>query len=640
MCGIVAVLSPREPVNPVGLSRATAALHHRGPDGQRQWHSADGSAGLGHARLSIIDLTTGDQPIANENERLHIVVNGEFYGYEPIRQELIERGHQLRTQSDSEIALHLYEELGTSCLKRLRGEFALALWDQENGLLFAARDRFGVKPLYWAKVGDTIYLASEAKALFAAGVPARWDHESYFQAMHVYFDQDRSLFEGVRQVPPGCYLLATRQHVQIVRYWDFDYPLASELANPAPDQEYIERMRDALDESIRIRLRADVPVGCYLSGGIDSCAILGIASQHHPQPIEAFTLCFDTAAFNEEAVAEEMARHAGANFHPLFVNQTKLADHFADAVWHSETITANPHGVAKFLLSELVRDYGYKVVLTGEGSDEILGGYAHFRRDLLLYNSQGQDPAVVQALLAKLHDENEVSRGILLPSGSPLSMESVSRRLGFAPSWLETRSANAVRYRKLFRAPFMAEFAERDAFQVFLDRFDVDGQLAGRDPVNQSLYLWTKSMLPNYLLNMLGDRMEMAHSIEGRVPFLDHHVVELVKSLPVSLKIRDMTEKFILREAARPVLTDTVYRRQKHPFLAPPSGLDPGGRLNQLMNDVLRGPALDQQPFFDPAGVRVLLDKMPTLEPSKRSGASYLLTLVLSTCVLGERYRL
>jgi asparagine synthase (glutamine-hydrolysing) len=640
MCGIVALFAKHEPISPQALTRATATLHHRGPDGQRQWIAPHGRVGLGHARLSIIDLTGGDQPIANEDERLHIVVNGEFYGYEAIRNELIERGHSMRTHSDSEIALHLYEELGVNCLRRLRGEFALALWDEGNQVLFAARDRFGVKPLYWARVGEMLYLASEAKALFAAGVPARWDHESFFQIMHVYFDQDRSLFEGVYQVPPGCFLLATRQHVQIVRYWDFNYPKADEIDASISDEDYIARMRAELDESIRIRLRADVPVGCYLSGGIDSCSILGMASKHHPDPIEAFTLCFDTEPYNEEAVAQEMARHAGANFHPLPVSQSILADNFADAVWHSETLTANAHGVAKFLLSQRVRDYGYKVVLTGEGSDEILGGYAHFRRDMLLYNSTGQDPDTVDQLLAKLSEDNEVSRGILLPSGSVMPMDNVRNRLGYVPSWLETRSSNGMRYRRLFRAEFLNEFQTRDPFEVFLDRFDIDGQLTGRDPVNQSLYLWTKSMLPNYLLNMLGDRMEMAHSVEGRVPFLDHHVVELVKSLPVSLKIRAMTEKYILREAARPVLTDTVYRRQKHPFLAPPSGLDASGRLNQLTNDVLRSSVLDDLPFFDPPSVRFLLDKMPTLEESKRGGASYILTMILSACILHERYRL
>ena len=640
MCGFVGIFSPTEPVNTDALDRGVKILHHRGPDGHKTWVAPHRHVALGHARLSIIDLVTGDQPLANEDEQIHLVVNGEFYGFEPIQRVLEARGHHLRTKSDSEIALHLYEECGNRFFERLRGEFAFVLWDERNGTLIAARDRFGIKPLYYAQVGNKLYLASEAKALFAAGVPARWDHESFYQVMHVYFEQDRSLFEGVKQVPPGCYLQATNGHVRIVRYWDFNYPRLDEMPPPVKDEVYIEQMRDALDEAVRIRLRADVPVGCYLSGGIDSCALLGFAARHHADPIEAFTLCFDTAAYNEEHVAQEMAEQAGANFHPLPIKQTQLADNFADAVWHSETITSNPHGVAKFLLSELVRDSGYKVVLTGEGSDEILGGYAHFRRDMLLNNSSGEDPKEVERLLALLLEENEVSRGILLPTGSPTSMESVLGTLGYVPSWLETRSANAVRYRKMFRDSFVQEFAERDPFRIFLNQFDVTGQLAGRDPVNQSLYLWTKSMLPNYLLNMLGDRMEMAHSIEGRVPFLDHKVVELVKSLPVRMKIRGMTEKFILREAARPVLTDTVYRRQKHPFLAPPAGLEPGGKLNQLMQDTLRGPTLESLPYFEPKSVIALLDRMPEFDDRKRSGASYLLTTILSACVLHERYRL
>lgn len=640
MCGIVAMFSRNGPVDADALKRGMQALVHRGPDGQRHWVAPHGRVALGHTRLSIIDLVTGDQPIANENEQLHVIVNGEFYDYERIQRELVARGHRLRTHSDSEIALHLYEDYGAHALRELRGEFAVILWDEPSGMLMAVRDRFGVKPLYYAQLGDTLYLASEAKALFAAGVPARWDHESFFQIAHVYFDQDRSLFAGVRQVPPGCYLLATREHTQIVRYWDFDYPKADAPAENLTDHEHVERMRHTLDEAVRIRLRADVPVGCYLSGGLDSCALLGMAAAHRNDPIEAFTLCFDVEPYNEEAVAKEMAAHARANFHPLPITQTELADNFFDCIWHSETLAANAHGVAKFLLSEKVRDHGFKVVLTGEGSDEILGGYAHFRRDMLLYSSAGQDPKEIERLLAELSDTNEVSRGVLLPSGEPLPMDSVRRTLGFVPSWLEVRSANSMRYRRLFRPEFMAAFADRDPFRVFLNRFDIDGQLTGRQPVNQSLYLWTKTMLANYLLNMLGDRMEMAHSIEGRVPFLDHKVVELVRDMPVAMKIRGMTEKYVLREAARPFVTNTIYRRQKHPFLAPPSGLEQTGRLSQLMEDTLRGPIMQSQPFFEPKAVIGLLDRMPSLDEQKRAGASYILTYVLSACVLHERYKL
>lgn len=641
MCGIVAIFSPRETVSEEALRRATRQLEHRGPDAQRQWIAPHGKVGLGHARLSIIDLQTGDQPLTNEDESIHLVANGELYDFERIRGELEEEGHRFRTHSDSEIAVHLFEDYGTQFLEHLRGEFAIVLWDEANQMLVAARDRFGIKPLYYSQIGDKLYLASEAKALFAAGVQARWDHESFHQAAHVYFDQDRSLFEGVYQVPPGHMLVATEQRVQLVPYWDFDYPTQEDLLkdNLSPE-DHIVRMRVELENAVRLRLRSDVPVGCYLSGGIDSCALLGLAAKYHSGPIQAFTLCFDDADYNEQHIAEEMAKKAGANFHPLAIRQAELADNFSDAVWHSETLTSNGHGVAKYLLSEQVRNFGYKVVLTGEGSDEILGGYAHFRRDMLLYNSQQQDPQQVDKLLAELEEANKVSRGILLPTGTTLPLDSVRRKLGYVPSWIETRSANSVRYRRIFSPEFSEAFADRDAFRVFLDRINVRDQLTGRDPVNQSLYLWSKSMLPNYLLNFLGDRMEMAHSIEGRVPFLDHKVVESVRSMPVTMKIHGMTEKYVLREAVRDVLTDTVYRRQKHPFLAPPSGLEPKGRLNELMQDVLRGPALRDIPFYDQDTVVTLLDRLPDLDDSKRSGVSYILTTVLSACILHERYGL
>src|SRR2546422_1844735 len=221
MCGIVAMFSEHGSVTAESLQRATRSLRHRGPDGQRYWIAPDARVGLGHARLSIIDLATGDQPIANEDEKFQIIVNGEFYGYEAIQNELEQAGHQLRTRSDSEIALHLYEDFGAHCLQRLRGEFALVIWDGKNRTLFAARDRFGIKPLFYAFCGGTLYFASEVKALFAAGVPARWDAESVYHSVEFGGHQVRTLYDGVFQVPPGHYLLATEKHIQLSQYWDF-----------------------------------------------------------------------------------------------------------------------------------------------------------------------------------------------------------------------------------------------------------------------------------------------------------------------------------------------------------------------------------------------------------------------------------
>ena len=634
MCGIVALFSSATPVSEEALRRATAALYHRGPDGQRQWIAPHRRVGLGHARLSIIDLTTGDQPIANEDEQLHIVVNGEFYDYERYQKDLETRGHKLRTRSDSEILLHLYEELGTHCLRELRGEFAFVLWDERNGMLFAARDRFGIKPLFYTQRGDTLYVASEIKALLAAGIPARWDHESVYQDLHLIADGDRTMFDGIYQVPPGHYLLATRQRLQVVPYWDLSYPTAD---NPGPErseQEYIERMHDGLLESVRLRLRADVPVGVYLSGGLDSCSLLGLAASIHSGPLEAFTIAFEEGPFDEGPIAEEMAAHAGARFNRFRMPEELLADHFADAIWQCETITFNTNFVAKYLLSRKVREHGFKVVLTGEGSDELLGGYPFFRQDMLLFNTPGEDADSTRDRVAELREANRIYGNFGGLTGEGLSTDVVRNVLGYVPTWIQNRAIAAKRFQDLLSPGFAADFAGRDPFQIFLNRIDLP-EGAPRDPLNQSMWLWLKAVFPNKLLNFLGDRMEMAHSIEGRTPFLDHPLAELICEMPVSMKVHGMTEKYVLREAARPYLTDTVYKRQKHPFMAPP---ELKARMRELAEDTLRGPVLASLPFFDRSAVLRFLDSEPNIPADQRAPFFSTWILLLSICTLHQRY--
>ncbi len=640
MCGIVGVFSRREPIQATTLERATRSLYHRGPDGQRQWVSADRRVGLGHARLSIIDLTTGDQPIASEDGRTRIVVNGEFYGYEAIRQQLQEQGHRLKTKTDSEIALHLYEDLGVHCMEHLRGEFALVIWDENRRRLFAARDRFGIKPLFYAWVRETLYIASEVKALFAAGVPARWDEEGVYHSMTFGGHQARTLYDGVMQVPPGYYMLVSDKHVQLNQYWDFNYPIKTQTAPSRSDGEYAAEFRESLEESVRIRLRADVPVGVYLSGGLDSCAVLGLAARHHPDPIKAFTLTFEDAAYDEGPIAREMAEKVGAEFQTIPIKQQDLADAFPDAIAQAETPCLNAHGVAKYLLSRAVRQAGYKVVLTGEGSDEILGGYAHFRRDMLLYNREGQDPEAIDELLRWLEAHNTVSRGLLLPDGEIGNLDAVKRVLGYVPCWMETFSSRGVKMRPLLADWFQQKYGHREGEYNILDDTDVARQLKGRDALHQSLYLWSKTVMPGYILTMLGDRMEMAHSIEGRVPFLDHKLVELIASQPVNQKIRGMTEKYVLREAVKDVITDTVYRRQKHPFLSPPATLNPDDTFQSFVQDMLRGETLRAIPFFNQKAVVALLDRLPDMDVGARTAFDQVLMYLVSLCVLQERFRI
>ena len=636
MCGVVAMYSQGPPISADALSRAVHSLHHRGPDGQRIWIAPHRRAALGHARLSIIDLETGDQPIANEDETVRIIVNGEFYGYEHVQRELEQNGHRLRTRSDSEIALHLYEDLGMQFVHRLRGEYALVIWDERVRKLFAVRDRFGVKPLFYAVHDGTLFIASEMKALFAAGVPAVWDRETLHFSL-ILAPPDRTMFQGVYAVPPGCYLTADENGVKVTQYWDVEYQRANEPGPTLPDADYIDAFRTLLDDAVKVRLRADVPVGCYLSGGIDSCAVLGLAARHRTDPIRAFTLRFDHKDYDEGAAAEEMARRAGAEWVPILVSQDALADNFSDAIYHAEASCLNGHFVAKYMLSRAVRDAGFKVVLTGEGSDEMLGGYAHFREDMLLHDSAGQDPAEIERLLAQLEKANAVSQGILIADEAAEDSAMMRRLLGFIPSMYNPFFARLSRSQSLLDPDYFARFNGVDRASLLLNNIDVAHRLKGRAPVHQSLYLWSKTALPGYILTLLGDRMEMAHSVEGRVPFLDHKVAEFLFKTPVNLKIRGLTEKYILREAARDVLTDRVYRRQKHPFLSPPDAQGRPSRMTALIQDTLRSRTVESIPFFKASAVRELADQLDTMSPAERGRIDTDLMSVISAVFMHER---
>lgn len=641
MCGIVAVYGKPGTFDGKTLERATQALYHRGPDGQRHWLSQDRRVGLGHARLSIIDLEGGHQPLSNEDGAIHAVVNGEIYDFERIRQELMAKGHRLATGSDSEVLIHLYEDLGLDALQQLRGEFAFVLWDNRSQRLIAGRDRFGIKPLFFAKHEGNFYFASEVKALFAAGVPARWDTESLFHAHHMGGPlQGRSLFRGVQSIPPGHVLVLRDETVRSYRYWDFQYPTAAATqSKPGQERELIEEFRELFDEAVRLRLRADVPVGVYLSGGLDSCSVLGTAAKLRGAGLKAFNISFEEAAYDEEQLAREMAKHSGADYHSVRVTPQTLADNFVASVRHGETLVYNSHGVAKFMLSKVVRDAGYKVVLTGEGSDEILAGYPHFRRDLLLY-SQDHGQADIKEALGTLAAKNEVSKGLLFAdSVKGLEQNAVVRRLGFVPSWLEAHISNAERGSHLIAPEIRRELQGYDPYAWFLNEFDVPQQLSGRHPLNQSLYLWSKNALPNYLLTILGDRMEMGHSVEGRVPFLDHKLVEFATRLPIDLKIRNMTEKYILREAAKPVLTQAIYERQKHPFIAPPSGRNQKDPFLSLVRDILA-----EQPqelgILDVGQVRSLFHRFEDLTAEQRQALDPLVMMTASLVVLQKEYGL
>ncbi len=638
MCGIMAVFDSRGGDTAAAVRGGLATLRHRGPDAEHLWQSADREVCLGHTRLSIIDLTTGDQPMANEDESIHIVVNGEFYDFERIRADLETRGHRFRTHSDSEILLHLYEDSGVECLHHLRGEFAFVLWDARQRRLFAARDRFGIKPLFYSQLDGRLLFASEAKAMHAAGVPAAWDVQGFMQTFSTTIAAPQALFQGVPQIPPGHYLLARGTDCSVRKYWDFDYPLEENLPAGRSDEDYAEEFGAMLDAAVRTRLRADVPVGCYLSGGIDSCSVLALMAKHAPGRVRAFSLSFDHSMYDEGPIAREMAARTGAEFTMIPVSHASLADDMSDALWCGETLFINGNSIAKYQLSRAVRDAGFKVVLTGEGSDEVLAGYAFFRMDMIRHNGvaaaaggeTAHDPQ--EALRAG----NTASAGLMLAQNPVDPLPAYLDRLGYFPAWVEARKSGLDRMQSVLDFPTSTD----DLLSSLLDRLDVAGQMAGRHPVNQSLYIMNKTGLPNYILTALGDRMEMAHSIEGRLPFLDHPLVEYSRKLPVTQKIRGTTEKFVLREAMKPLLTETVYNRQKHPFLSPPALLKPEEPLHALLQDTLRGKALDRVPFLKREGAIQMLDNAATLPDVQKIAVEVPLMLMLSACLIAERFKM
>lgn len=629
MCGIVAVRSWNGPASRNAVESATAALAHRGPDGRRTWFSPSGRAALGHARLAVND-PEGAQPLANESGRFHLAVNGEFYDFRAARTALEGRGHRFRTRSDSEVALHLYEDLGPSCLDRLRGQFAFVVWDEESQALFAARDRFGLKPLFYCRRPDALYLASEAKALFAAGVPKAWDPRAAYHALHACPDERRSLFADVRQLPPGHFLTATDAGVRISRWWDLPATTDRRPADASPDPA--SRVRELLEESVRLRLDADVPVGCLLSGGLDSSAVLGVASAAATKPPTAFTVGFEHADYDESGPARRMAQAAGAEHAICTLASADLADHFAATVRHAETLQYNAHGVARFLLARSVRTAGCKVVMAGEGADEAFFGY-EFLRSAAEASSGPRFWGRLRLLPRLLRSPARRYPG--LASASPW-LARIATVLGAGPS-LFARLARGLAHVHAVCAPeFLAEFEGYDPYRTYYRRCDRTADLSKREPARQLLYLWLHSLFANY--HLAADRLDMAHGVEIRLPFLDHRLFEHVNQLPLSLLVGGPQEKHLLRQAARPYLPSAARDRPKRPFWAPPAGTSPRDPLHDFLQDTLRGADMAAVPFFRQAALVRFLDRLPALPAPDRPAADSLLFIAASAAVLQGEY--
>ncbi len=616
MCGIAGYFhsSPDKPVDPETLVAMAAIQYHRGPDGFGYKVIDNAGIGFSHARLSIIDLdeNRARQPFMTTDGNLLLAHNGEFYDYKRIRTDLTSRGVQFSTKSDSELVLHLYPRLGLEdMLPHLRGEFAFALYDKAKDRLILVRDRFGVKPLYWTEVNGTLVFGSELKVLFAhPEVPRRFSsHGLYHQLMQTIVP-GTTAFDGIHQVKPGHAVIIERAHgrfkIRDMKYWDMDFPLAEERDTSLTENDYIEGVREQLMNAVQLRLEADVPVACYLSGGIDSCSILGLSAASQQSPVKAFTIGFDDKNYDETPIAREMAESVGADQDVMMLHADHLYDNFEETVWHTERSIYNTLGVAKLLMSRHVKNAGYKVVVTGEGSDELFGGYPAFRRDMFLHGLDSLSPAERQDWESMLSESNELFRGAMLAEEETQDA-TLNKLIGFTPSCLQPWLASSNHVTNLMHSEHQQATRGYVPGEAIANALDGD-MIEGRHPLDRAQYVWTKTMLEGQILTWGGDRVDMANSMEARPAFLDHHLAEFATSLPPSMRIKGRTEKYVLREAMRGLLPKVLYERQKFAFMAPPAHTDPKkwNAMKQLANEFLSNSAIADAGLLNVDGVAQL----------------------------------
>ncbi|KAL2192302.1 hypothetical protein P885DRAFT_82341 [Corynascus similis CBS 632.67] len=623
--------SPKENIEK-RLKYSIDILNHRGPDESGTWVSQDSSVALGHSRLSINDLSaTGSQPLVSDDGQIHAVVNGEIYDQDRLWRECKEQhGYYFRGESDSELVVALYKIHGAPAFfKHLRGEFAFVLYDSREGSrrLIAARDRFGIKPLVWTVADGRMLIASEAKAFLPLGWKPEWDVRAIVSAGWML--DDRTLFKAVHKVLPGHWL-QTKTEIRTLA-------------------EMVNGVRERLVDSIRLRLRADVPVGIYLSGGIDSSAVAGIvthlAKTEHVKigdresntPVTCFSVRFPAeSGYDESSIAERTAQWLGVETIKVDVDEARLAQDFSDTAYHCEHHHFDLNCVAKFALSTLPQDYGVKVVLTGEGADEHFAGYPYFPAEFLCE----PDLALPDTPLASDGQLREEMRQTIAAEMRAIWRNNGANQYDGRPDHPSLADANARGMAEtvlawhptqgLFAPWVRSKVRELDCRTTVMSSYptSVRANMRGRwHPLHTALYMWNKSSLANVLLSRLGDRTEMAHSVEARTPFLDHHLAEYVNHLPPSLKLaytpaethqengnqgplwksagaglQNLTEKWVLREAVKPFITEELYRRRKHPFLAP-TKWPRGGPLHRMFESLLTRDAVMKLGFVDYAAV-------------------------------------
>lgn len=589
------------------LARMASAVAHRGPDG-RGIVVLDG-AGLCHTRLSIVGLADGQQPMSLDGGRLVIAFNGEIFNYVELREGLISRGRVFRTSSDTEVILHLYDEKGPDCLADLNGDFAFAIWDARRRRMFLARDRMGVRPLFHTVVGDTLFFASEVKALLqVSGVDAAMDPIALDQIFTLWAPiAPRTAFKGIEELEPGHMMIFEPRSQSIRPYWFLSFPEAGVAGRRTDERAVAEELRALLADATRLRMRADVPVGAYLSGGLDSSVTSALAARMTPETLRTFSVAFDSPEHDESAFQNEVAAALGTMHATVRCAEDDIASVFPDVIRFTERPILRTAPAPLFKLSALVREKGLKVVLTGEGADEVFAGYDIFKETRVRrFCARQPNSRIRPHLFRKLYP--------YLPGLKQQSAEYLAAFFGAGadspddPLFSHKPRMRATRAAKLFfSAELREELAGYDAADDLVSR--LPDAFSRWHPLHQAQYLETRFLLPGYILSSQGDRMAMAHGIEGRFPFLDYRLVEFAAALPPEMKLKGLVEKHILREATRDLLPKSILRRTKQPYRAPDSQSFRGSGEKGYLREVMSAEKLADGGLFNPASVSKLFAK-------------------------------
>ena len=612
MCGIAGICHIDGPdgVSLNSIKNMIGALCHRGPDETGVY--LDDHVGLGHARLSIIDLSSGTQPIHNEDKSLWIVYNGEVFNYPELKKDLLRKGHRFYTTSDTEVLLHLYEEQGPDCLVQLNGQFAMAIWDAKKRELFLARDRVGIRPLYYTILNNTLIFGSEIKSIFSnKDVSRRIDPIAMDQIFTFWTTlTPGTVFKNIYELPPGHYLKTSDGRVTVKKYWYIPLYSNAEKSDMAP-QEICRNIQELLQDAVRIRMRADVPVGCYLSGGLDSSGATALVVKNFNKDVRTFGIRFDSDGFDEGEHQNLMVSFLNVNHTDLKATNEQIGASLSDCLWHCEQPLLRTGPVPLFLLSDVVHKSGYKVVITGEGADEVFGGYNIFReaktrRFLAKYPNSQRRAGLIGRLYPYIFDNPRLKR--TLKSFFAKGLDKIDDPI-FSHF---IRWENTSRIKTFFSHDLNEAIGQYDGYEQVRQSLPKDYELA--DYLSRAQYLEMAIFLSNYLLSSQGDRVAMAHSVEIRLPFLDPRVMDFMARVPAKWKILGLNEKHILKRSFEGILPKEITGRAKNPYRAPIKQSLLNEKTAEYTKEALSEASLKKTGLFDAGKVGKLLRKVQAIE--------------------------